>query len=787
MLVERPDQGRAVTRCALRALVLGVIATAIAVAIAPPAHAAPTCTGSIAANSTYTCLPNGSGSVQVTVPAHVEKITIVADGGGGGRSAGLGNGGSGARVTSPEITVTPGAVLRIYVGAGGGAGVGGAGNVGGTGYGTGGNGGAFYGEGFGGGYGGGGGGSSAVLIGGTVQVVAGGGGGGGSLYGGSASAAVGSSGGSSGDACARGGGGGNAAGAGSAGTTSGTGNATPGSTSDYAGKGGTGIYGAGGASSGGGGGGGGYGGGGGGNWNGPYGCSQAGGGGAGGSYGPAGTVFGSAGNAGGVATAGAGGDGQVQIIFTRAPTVPGSPTGLVFNTIGPDSITAHWTAPEDDGGAAISGYDVSIDSGPPTRVPETTRTFTGLSSGTTYTVSVTAVNSQGSSPALVASQATAASPPPYQASNPATDLTFPDVSGSTITLAWSPPAVAITGWPTLSYQVRIDGGLLTSWRAPTYTATGFAPGTSHSFEIYVINGITQSVALTGSASTLTTVPDAPADLVFDSADSTTIAAHWTAPANTGGTPITAYTISVDGGAGVETTGTSYTASGLRPSSWHTFSVVAVNAQGPSASDLWGAASTAAAPAMTATSVAVGSPSTVSLTGFAADSTQTVQVTAPDSSTSTFTITVDATGAGSGTYIPSQPGTYRLTTAPWTTSAAFTATATPTSAGDAPSGSSSTTAPRAAPSITITGRAGTGRRAGRIHVRGTTQGLAGTRVIAHVRLTGQSRYVTRGEVRVDARGRFSWTFASRRPASIFFTGADGARSNRVVITARRPRR
>ena len=145
-----------------------LLALAGAAAIAPAlvvsaASAAPTCTGGVQSGSTYTCVPNGSGWVQVTVPARVDSLTVTADGGGGGKNASLGNGGSGARV-SAVVPVTQGDVVKIYVGAGGGVALGGGSNVGGTGYGTGGNGGPYYGEGFGGGYGGGGGGSSAVLV-----------------------------------------------------------------------------------------------------------------------------------------------------------------------------------------------------------------------------------------------------------------------------------------------------------------------------------------------------------------------------------------------------------------------------------------------------------------------------------------------------------------------------------------------------------------------------------------------------------------------------------------------
>jgi hypothetical protein len=675
--MENAHMNRRAARAWGRAIVAAIAMLPCAV-ITPAASATPTCIGSVQAGSTYTCTPTGSGYVQVTVPNRVTSISVVADGGGGGKNESLGNGGSGARVAA-TIAVTPGAVLKVYVGAGGGAGLGDVGNVGGTGYGAGGNGGAFYGEGFGGGYGGGGGGSSALVVDGAVTVVAGGGGGGGKYYGGSAGAAAGASGGNGGGACAVGGGGGNSASnAGGGGTSSGTGNSWPMATAGYAGKGGSGIYGAGGSSSGGGGGGGGYGGGGGGNWNGPYGCTFAGGGGAGGSYGPADAVFGSASNAGGVATSGAGGDGQVLIVFTApAATVPGAPTDLVLSEVTTTGMTAYWTPPTDDGGATVTGYDVTVTPGTTTRVTDPTTMLTGLSPATTYTVSVKAVNTVGPSATDVSgSQATSAPGTPTAA---ATNLVFSGVTSSAITATWTPPS-AVSGWPTLGYQVRVDGGTLT-WvpvATTSYTAGGLAPGTSHSFSVTVVNGAGSSPALTGNQSTLATVPDAPMNLVLGPATSTTITASWTAPSNTGGAAISKYTVSVDDGTAIDVAvGTTYTATGLAPSAWHTFSVRAVNTIGASAADLAGAFPTSSppgSPQMAASSVTVGATATITLTGFTAFSTQTVQVTAPDGTMTSFTVTMDASGAGTGSYTAAQAGSYSVVSAPAATSATFTATA-----------------------------------------------------------------------------------------------------------------
>jgi hypothetical protein len=145
------------------------------------------------------------------------------------------------------------------------------------------------------------------------------------------------------------------------------------------------------------------------------------------------------------------------------------------------------------------------------------------------------------------------------------------------------------------------------------------------------------------------------------------------------------------------------------------------------------------------------------------------------------VTVDASGSGTASYTPTQAGAYGLVSAPAPTSAAFTATAPPApdpAPADPPAEagpSSAAPAPRAAPAITITGRPGRGRQAGLILVRGTTTGLAGRR-----------SYVVRGSRQVDARGRFAWQLRVGRTASVYFTSADGTRSNRVVIAVRTAR-
>lgn len=105
------------------------------------------------------------------------------------------------------------------------------------------------------------------------------------------------------------------------------------------------------------------------------------------------------------------------------PTVPGTPTDLTFSAVTDTSITATWTPPTDNGGAAIDGYFIAVDGGAsiPLDASTTSYTKTGLTAQTWYSFTVNAHNSQGNSGDLTGSQTTsAAANAPLLATTPAT-------------------------------------------------------------------------------------------------------------------------------------------------------------------------------------------------------------------------------------------------------------------------------------------------------------------------------------------------------------------------------
>jgi len=99
-------------------------------------------------------------------------------------------------------------------------------------------------------------------------------------------------------------------------------------------------------------------------------------------------------------TAGNGPASTRSAAVTPTATVPGAPT-LGAVTAGNGSATVTWTAPANNGGSAITGYDVRVFAGTtlfktgPAPASPTSLLVTGLTNGTTYTFDVAARNATG--------------------------------------------------------------------------------------------------------------------------------------------------------------------------------------------------------------------------------------------------------------------------------------------------------------------------------------------------------------------------------------------------------
>ena len=303
---------------------------------------------------------------------------------------------------------------------------------------------------------------------------------------------------------------------------------------------------------------------------------------------------------------------------TNGRTIPGPITGLTATVASPSMVNLSWTA-GDDGGSAITGYDIIVYQGADFNAPLFTRTaeasatsysVTGLSAATQYTFIVRAKNSIGTNKGFVNQRVTTA------------DATVPGAIGSlsaivagpsTVNLSWTAPVETggrpITGYDILVYQgADFNAPLFTRTAeasATSYSVTGLSAATQYTFIVRAKNSIGTNKGFVNQRATTAavTAPAAPTGLTATAPGPTKIKLTWTAPTDNGGAAITGYkiesrlrsetsfsTLVPD----TKTTKTDTTHTGLAPSTQRFYRVRAINSEGPGAPSSSATAITAAA-------------------------------------------------------------------------------------------------------------------------------------------------------------------------------------------------
>ena len=348
--------------------------------------------------------------------------------------------------------------------------------------------------------------------------------------------------------------------------------------------------------------------------------------------------------------------------------VPSAPTGLTV-TSGTGKVTVSWTAPTANG-SAITSYTVQAYDKDGNSVSGATCTISApttacdvssnLDPGTNYTFKIIASNAAGAGSASTASSAAAVNAAPSAPLN----VTATSTNGGA-TVSWDAPAdsrgSAVTGYTVTAYNSNNNAVGTCTATAPTQTcsATGLTNGEAYTFKVTATNGIGTSAQSTASAAVKpSTVPGAPTNVLASAGDASA-SISFTAPTNTGGSPITGYTVIASNGSTVSGTSSPLTISGLTNNTAYTFSVTATNIKGDSIAS---ASSAAATPRAT---FPPEQTSDAQPSGFAyVGSTLTSQVEFSGSPTPTQTYQwqvctlpsdksscTDITGATSATYIP----------------------------------------------------------------------------------------------------------------------------------------
>ena len=259
--------------------------------------------------------------------------------------------------------------------------------------------------------------------------------------------------------------------------------------------------------------------------------------------------------------------------------VPDAPTSI--DAVGGDSmITVNWTAPDNTGGADITGYTAtafapgygySTCTGGPT---DTTCDITDLVNGVNYTITVIATNATGDS---VASSSTSATP----AGNPTAPTGVTATAGNTqITVSWS--ASHANGSDITAYTASTsDGSSCDTTGALTCVITGLTNGTSYSISVVATNGVGDSDPSTSVSATPATVPSVPGWL-HGVAGNHTATLLWNPSLSNGGAHIDSYVVTDLHGHGCTTSGETCTVTGLTNGTTYIFYVSAHNVMGYSA-------------------------------------------------------------------------------------------------------------------------------------------------------------------------------------------------------------
>ncbi|MEP7115725.1 MAG: fibronectin type III domain-containing protein, partial [Ilumatobacteraceae bacterium] len=276
------------------------------------------------------------------------------------------------------------------------------------------------------------------------------------------------------------------------------------------------------------------------------------------------------------------------------------------------TATVNWSAPAPNGGSAISGYSVQVQTAAgvlvsvlPAGPDATSLVVTGLTNGTSYRFRVQATNAAGTG----AFSALSNTVTPAVLTVPGAPTIGTAVAGNTTaTVAWTPPASnggsAITSFsvqvinPATGAQIALASTTgPTAGTATSLVVTGLTNGTSYQFRVRAINVIGSSIP-SGLSNTITPTPAvvggiAPGAPIIRNAASGAVGGPITAIANwrpgaPGSSPISGYRVTAIPTAGAPITSAVLTPGPGRnqsfemtlPAGNYRFTVVAINATGP---------------------------------------------------------------------------------------------------------------------------------------------------------------------------------------------------------------
>ena len=286
---------------------------------------------------------------------------------------------------------------------------------------------------------------------------------------------------------------------------------------------------------------------------------------------------------------------------TVAPVAPDAPTGLTATASGGTQIDLAWTAPADNGGRVITGYQIeySDDAGTSwsvlvadTQSTDTIYSDTTLSGGDTRHYRVSAINSIDTGAASTVANATTPSGP---------GVASVTVDQASITQTLADVTVTVANLQNASHTVylryRVAGGSWpaaanqstpTSGTAVTFTLSGLIGNTEYDVAASLDSAFASGVK-TASFTTSPTKPGKTRSVDVTTSGNGTLFITWQAPDSDGGSAITGYKVQWKSGSQsfgdpsrehtTEDTFPDYLITGLTNGTEYTVRVIAVNAVG----------------------------------------------------------------------------------------------------------------------------------------------------------------------------------------------------------------
>ncbi len=294
-------------------------------------------------------------------------------------------------------------------------------------------------------------------------------------------------------------------------------------------------------------------------------------------------------------------------VTTSDTTAPSVPTGLTSSAITGTSFTLSWAASTDNLSAQSAlVYDVYRGGTllGTTAAGVTTYPVSGLTSSTTYAMTVRARDAAGNNSA----QSTALNVTTADTTAPTVPagLSATAITGTSFTLNWTASTDNVSAQSALVYQVYRGGTSLgtTAAGVTSFPVSGLTSGTTYTMTVrardVATNFSAQSTAL--NVTTLdTTPPTVPGSLTRTARTSTSISLSWTA--STDNVAVTAYELYNDATllATITAPATGYTATGLTPSTAYSLKLRAKDAAGNTS---------AYTSVLTTTTLGAGAPATV---------------------------------------------------------------------------------------------------------------------------------------------------------------------------------